>query len=486
MKYKLAVIISILLITNYIFAIKNYSKIFPVIDNSGSLEIYVAYCEYENQIGNWEAKLDKLNISFDEELPYISEMINCYSIPGYYYNQYNFRSYGTRSFVKDQNDDLLLLIKRYYDEPISYYDFIYRATTNDINQFTEDYIFFPEQFVTSPRNYIHNIIKDCEEIIYISYEHEYGGPANDQFIYQTEDFGKTWGKILDSNHVALTNMLLKDVHPDDNNIMYFAKDDGYLYRSNDHGLTTTLVDSTNGMDWYEHIALNGNKDFIFPGNGLIYANCYSEINNCWKIMKSTDDGYNWTVLSGFSGYGLSCLNIDTLNPGVLYACDNYQIFKSVDYGASFTTSVYNNQSIAPIKGIYQIDGTDTIIFLKTNGLYVYSSSGQIYPLDGMVPNEDYEVEGFFPTIEANAFPNPFNPETTINYILPEDGITSVQVYNIKGQLVKTLISEFSNSGEHTIIWNGESNNERKCPSGLYLYQIKQNNNSITKKIILAK
>ncbi len=486
MKQKIVVIFVLLAITHCLFAIRSYSKIFPVLDDSGLLEIYVGYNEYEYNVGYRDAKLDKLTISFDDQSPYISQLTSCYSIPGYYYSYDDFRSYGTRSFVKDLNGNLLLLLKRYYDDPASYYDFIYRATTTEISEFLEYNIFFPEEFVTSPRNYIHNIIRDCEGFIYISYEHEYLGPANDQFIYQTGDNGKTWLKMLDLNNVALTNMLLKDVDPVDNNIMYFAKDNGNLYRSNDHGLTTTLVDSTYGMDWYEHIALNGNNDFIFPGNGLIYANCFSEVNNCWKIMKSTDDGYNWTALNGFSGYGLSCLDIDTQNPGVLYACDNYQIVKSVNYGSSFATLVGNYQNNAPKKGIYQIDGTDTIIFLNVNGLHVYNSSGQIYPLSNAVANEDYEVAGISSSIEANAFPNPFNPETTINYNLPEDGKTSIQIYNIKGQLVKTLLSEYSTSGEHTIIWNSKSNNESICPSGLYLYNVRQNNNSLTKKIVLAK
>lgn len=486
MKQKIIVIFILLAIANYLFAIKNYSKIFPIVDDNGLLNLYVEYNEYESSYGYREAVLNKLSISFDESYAYITEETNCYTIPGYYNSQNSFKSYGTRSFVYDQNNNMLLLLKRYYNNPDSYYDFIYRATYSNITDFLDHYVFFPEELEAPLRNYIHNIIKDCEGIIYVSYKHDYWGPTSGQLIYQSTDNGKSWSIMTNINNQNITNMLLKDVHPDDNNIMFFAKDDGHLYKSEDQGLTTTLVDSTSAMNWYEHIALNGNHDFIFCGNGLIYANCYSDASNNWKIMKSTDDGYNWSVLSGYSGYGLNCLDVDAQNPGVLYACDNYEIVKSNNYGGSFTTLVDNFQNNAPIKGIYQIDGTDTIIFLNVFGLNVYYSPSQIYPLISSVPNVENEVPEVISTIKASSYPNPFNPETTLKYTLPEDGKTSIRIYNIKGQLVKSLLNDYLTSGEHIISWNGNNKNDNKCPSGLYFYKIRQSNNSLTQKLVLAK
>lgn len=486
MKQKIMIIFIMFVFAHCLFATKNYSKIFPVVDGYGQLNIYVGYNEYESFFGYRDAKLDKLGISFNEQFAYINEVSNCYSIPGFYYSDYNLSSYGTRSFVPDLNNNLLLLLKRYYNEPETYYDFIYRASTNDITEFLESNIFFPEEMVVSPRNYIHNIIRDCEGIIYVSYKHDYWGPASGQFIYQTLDNGKTWSTMINLDNQNLTNMILKDVHPEDNNIMFFAKDNGYLYRSEDRGATTTLVDSTSAMDWYEYISLNGNNDFVFCDNGLIYANCFSVETSRWKIMKSTDDGHNWTVLNSYSGYGLNCLDVDSQNPGVLYACDNNQIVKSVNYGASFTTLVDDYQTNAPIKGIYQIDGTDTIIFLNVLGLHVYYSSDQIYPINTAVPNAGYELPEVYSSIKASSYPNPFNPETTIKYKLPKDGDTTIRIFNLKGQLIKTLLRKNLTSGQHTIAWNGSNKNGDKCPSGMYFYKIEQNNNSLTQKIVLTK
>ncbi len=483
---KSAFIILFLIIALNLTAVNNYSKILPEIDDNGNLSVTLAYCEYMSDLGYRDAKLDKINLTFDGLTIGITSAENCYSLAGYYYSPYNYQSYGTRSFVHDENGNMLLLIKRYYDEPECHYDFIYRTSGSNLNEILAGNIFFPAELVTSPRNYIHNIIKDSEDIIYISYEHEYWGPAIDQLIYQSANDGKTWTPLVDFDNQDLTNMILKDVHPDNNDIMFFAKDDGFLYKSEDHGLTTTLVDSTSGMEWYEHLALNGNHDFIFCGSGLIYANCYSFEENCWKIMKSVDDGFSWNVLNNYNGYGLNCIDNDAQNPGVLYACDNYKIVKSIDYGETFTTILESNQTGGPIKGIYQIDGSDYFVFLTVYGLHAGNSYGDFYPLGYYVDNSDTEAPIANSTITASCYPNPFNPETTIEYTLPENGLTSIEVFNIKGQLVKTLKKDYMSAGSHTVVWHGKNSNNKQCASGLYFYVVKQGNNTMSKSMILMK
>lgn len=52
------------------------------------------------------------------------------------------------------------------------------------------------------------------------------------------------------------------------------------------------------------------------------------------------------------------------------------------------------------------------------------------------------------------YPNPFNPETIISYSLKEAGPVTIEVYNIKGQLVRTLVDETKHTGNHTVLWNG--------------------------------
>ncbi len=84
------------------------------------------------------------------------------------------------------------------------------------------------------------------------------------------------------------------------------------------------------------------------------------------------------------------------------------------------------------------------------------------------------------------YPNPFNPETTIDYSVLEAGNVSIDIYNIKGQLVKTLINDYRNNGEYSVIWDGTDDNDRSVSSGVYYYRMRTKNDSDTKKMVLMK
>ena len=95
-------------------------------------------------------------------------------------------------------------------------------------------------------------------------------------------------------------------------------------------------------------------------------------------------------------------------------------------------------------------------------------------------------EQIIPSINTNAilhqnFPNPFNPQTTISYSLSNPSDVSLSIYNIKGELVETLINENQQVGDHSIVWDAED-----VSSGIYLYQIKTDETTETKKCVIMK
>jgi hypothetical protein len=83
-------------------------------------------------------------------------------------------------------------------------------------------------------------------------------------------------------------------------------------------------------------------------------------------------------------------------------------------------------------------------------------------------------------------PNPFNPSTTILYNLPLAGLVQVSVYNIRGQLVRSLLSDYQAAGEHEIEWDGTDNSQRVMPSGVYLCQVSVNGDQVIRKMSLLK
>ena len=81
------------------------------------------------------------------------------------------------------------------------------------------------------------------------------------------------------------------------------------------------------------------------------------------------------------------------------------------------------------------------------------------------------------------YPNPFNPTTTISFNLTAED-AKIEIYNLKGQKIKQLLS--NSAGEHSVIWDGTDENNQPVSSGIYFYQLKSGKFSETKKCILLK
>jgi Secretion system C-terminal sorting domain len=95
---------------------------------------------------------------------------------------------------------------------------------------------------------------------------------------------------------------------------------------------------------------------------------------------------------------------------------------------------------------------------------------------------DNELSGL-PTeygVDQN-YPNPFNPTTQINYRLPEKNQVSLQIYDILGNLVSTLVDEEMDAGYHSVVWNASG-----LSSGVYFYTIRSGSFITTKKLVLLK
>jgi len=84
------------------------------------------------------------------------------------------------------------------------------------------------------------------------------------------------------------------------------------------------------------------------------------------------------------------------------------------------------------------------------------------------------------------FPNPFNPRTTIRYDMKEKGLVTVKVFNVAGQLVRTLVSEMKEPGSYTAVWDGKNNFGADAASGIYFCKMETAGFSATKKMVLLR
>ncbi len=157
---------------------------------------------------------------------------------------------------------------------------------------------------------------------------------------------------------------------------------------------------------------------------------------------------------------------------------------------------FNNETI--IDSLILDRGEDFINFEETNILHTnysfwlkallsdgsLSESTNVVSWPTNVNNNDSDIP-YLVHLEDN-YPNPFNPETTISFYIPTSGNLSLDIFNLRGQKIKSLVNEHKNAGQHKIVWDGRDDNNKRLASGIYLYKLKSGNYTRSKKMILLK
>ena len=89
-------------------------------------------------------------------------------------------------------------------------------------------------------------------------------------------------------------------------------------------------------------------------------------------------------------------------------------------------------------------------------------------------------------LTATNYPNPFNPETTIEMNIPQPSNVKLTVFNMKGQVVNTLVDEFLNTGVYQKVWDGKDYRGNNVASGLYFYRLESEGQVVNKRMLLLK
>lgn len=123
-------------------------------------------------------------------------------------------------------------------------------------------------------------------------------------------------------------------------------------------------------------------------------------------------------------------------------------------------------------------GTDEITIKK-----IEMGSGEGWPVEVALAAASALPSNY--TLNQN-YPNPFNPETRIDFSLPVAGEVELTVLNVLGQRVVTLAGGYLPAGNHTVVWNGTDAAGNTVASGIYLYRLKANDKSFTRKMLMLK
>ena len=105
-----------------------------------------------------------------------------------------------------------------------------------------------------------------------------------------------------------------------------------------------------------------------------------------------------------------------------------------------------------------------------------SNCSPVMEIDKNVPNK----------FSIGAYPNPFNPTTTIAYNLTENASVQIDIYNLKGRHIKMLSNSWKNTGYNSVKWNAKNDGGQQVPSGLYFYVVKVDKEIYRNKLLLLK
>lgn len=243
------------------------------------------------------------------------------------------------------------------------------------------------------------------------------------------------------------------------------------------------------------------RDSVFNNHKYFLYNRYniSLLSSEWiRYDSATGNLLAYSSSGGCSNFANDKI-IDSLpsSPGNIINC-NYQGFSTRECLNEMIISVFNN--IPTILKEFKHDGLiyNLTHYAKNFGIY-FSCSGEPPPcsaystligciINGIVYGDttlseinlagDKLPEGFY--LSQN-FPNPFNPETIINYELPTKSFVSVKVYDVLGKEIATLVNEKQNAGRYSVEFYGDG-----LPGGIYFYKLNAGSFSESKRMVLLK
>jgi len=141
-------------------------------------------------------------------------------------------------------------------------------------------------------------------------------------------------------------------------------------------------------------------------------------------------------------------------------------------------------------GWISADGVD---WVKIHPAYGFAIRPVFVPRDPSMlqksmakPDEGLSTQALRVTALYPAAPNPFNPQTTLKYSLREAGMVDLAIYNIKGELVKRLVSGQVGAGEHEAIWNGRDRRGASLASGVYFARFVSAKMTMTQRLVLLQ
>jgi len=156
----------------------------------------------------------------------------------------------------------------------------------------------------------------------------------------------------------------------------------------------------------------------------------------------------------------------------------------LSHDADFTISMPDDAYLAE----YNTTVNQTTVVILRPGKELFTSTGEFEVVEVLAASGNHYVDVTTVTdyhLLSN-YPNPFNASTTIEYVMPVDGMVKLEIYDVLGRNVNTLINGYTEAGVYSVLWNGTDNLGATLSSGLYFVQIEYAGGISNQKIMLLK
>lgn len=205
---------------------------------------------------------------------------------------------------------------------------------------------------------------------------------------------------------------------------------------------------------------------VYPGDvicGSVWSNFYERDTDWFHIHLETSGNLNIQVEAGFFNPVLALVTAGTQD------CFD-DVLAVMDAGVFCEPERLETDCL---------DAGDYYIFIAHN-CWVDASGEYVLSVDFEECQTTSVVLPEAMTLATN-YPNPFNPTTSIAYALPMPGQVSLQVYNVQGEMVSTLVNENQAAGNYEVEFNAGD-----LPSGTYFYRLTSGNETLVNKMLLLK
>lgn len=199
-----------------------------------------------------------------------------------------------------------------------------------------------------------------------------------------------------------------------------------------------------------------------------------KFNGCYGIYKFADEGERAILKirllrgngNGYPSQLVTEYRLSTSSDGVNFT----ELFRKNTHATDWEETLALPVMAKYIK-LELLDSKET--YRSFAELEVYTTPLIANSFDALVSSA-FKSNDIIPTKYAlrQNYPNPFNPETMIVFDVPEEAKVTLEVYNLMGQTIKTLVNEKRDAGRYQILWNGTDNKGLSVASGVYFYRIK--------------